>query len=255
MTEENTKALEVWLLNQRTGTLWLNAGQLIFQYSAQWLELPGSMPLSQSLPLQAEPFSDQECRPFFAGLLPEGQLRQRLARQCQISRSNDFALLAVIGGDCAGAVSLAVGDRAEAPAAVEWLEQDQLITLLEELPQRPMLAQRDGLRLSLAGAQDKLPVMFEGGRIGLPRGAAPSTHILKPAIAAVEGSVINEAFCMALGQAMDLQVAAAEILTAGERQVLLLHRYDRRRGDFQETYQYSSARPRVRNTHGQIQSP
>jgi hypothetical protein len=24
---------------------------------------------------------------------------------------------------------------------------------------------------------------------------------------------------------------------------------------FQETYQYSSARPRVRNTHGQIQSP
>jgi serine/threonine-protein kinase HipA len=231
MTEENTKALEVWLLNQRTGTLWLNEGQLIFQYSAQWLELPGSMPLSQSLPLQAEPFSDQESRPFFAGLLPEGQLRQRLARQCQISGSNDFALLAVIGGDCAGAVSLAVGDRAEAPAAVEWLEQDQLITLLEELPQRPMLAQRDGLRLSLAGAQDKLPVMFEGGRIGLPRGAAPSTHILKPAIAAVEGSVINEAFCMALGQAMDLQVAAAEILTAGERQVLLVHRYDRRRGN------------------------
>ena len=231
MTEENIKPLEVWLLNQRTGTLWLNEGQLIFQYSAQWLELPGSMPLSQSLPLQAEPFSDQECRPFFAGLLPEGQLRQRLARQCQISRSNDFALLAVIGGDCAGAVSLAVGDRAEAPAAVEWLEQDQLITLLEELPQRPMLAQRDGLRLSLAGAQDKLPVVFEGGRIGLPRGAAPSTHILKPAIGAVEGSVINEAFCMALGQAMDLQVAAAEILTAGERQVLLVHRYDRRRGN------------------------
>ena len=231
MTEENIKPLEVWLLNQRTGTLWLNAGQMIFQYSAPWLELPGSMPLSQSLPLQAEPFSDQECRPFFAGLLPEGQLRQRLARQCQISRSNDFALLAVIGGDCAGAVSLAVGDRAEAPAAVEWLEQDQLITLLEELPQRPMLAQRDGLRLSLAGAQDKLPVVFEGGRIGLPRGAAPSTHILKPAIGAVEGSVINEAFCMALGQAMDLQVAAAEILTAGERQVLLVHRYDRRRGN------------------------
>lgn len=231
MTEATIQALEVWLLNQRTGTLWLNEGTLMFQYGAQWLELAGSMPLSRSLPLQAEPFSDQECRPFFAGLLPEGQLRQRLAQQCQISRTNDFGLLAAIGGDCAGAVSLRVGDQGAQQASVEWLEPDQLIALLDELPQRPMLAQRDGLRLSLAGAQDKLPVVWEGGRIGLPRGDAASTHILKPAIAAVEGSVINEAFCMALGDAMGLQVAAAEILTVGERQVLLVHRYDRRRGD------------------------
>ena len=163
-----------------------------------------------SLPLQGEPFNDQECRPFFAGLLPEGQLRQRLAQQCQISGTNDFGLLATIGGDCAGAVSLRVGDQAAQPVSVEWLEPDQLIALLDELLQRPMLAQRDGLRLSLAGAQDKLPVVFEGGRIGLPRGDAASTHIFKPAIAAVEGSVFNEAFCMALGQAMGLQVADAE---------------------------------------------
>ena len=173
------------------------------------------MPLSQSLPLQVEPFSDQKCRPFFAGLLPEGQLRQRLARQCQISQGNDFGLLAAIGGDCAGAVRLRVSDQAAQPASVEWLEPDQLIALLDELPQRPMLAQRDGLRLSLAGAQDKLPVVFDGARVGLPRGDAASTHILKPAIAAVEGSVINEAFCMALGQAMGLQVADTEILCVG----------------------------------------
>jgi len=92
-----------------------------------------------------------------------------------------------------------------------------------------MLAQRDGQRLSLAGAQDKLPVVFEGGRFGLPRGAAASTHILTPAIAALDGSVINEAFCMALGQAMGLLVADTEIPAAGERQVLLVRRYDRLR--------------------------
>ncbi|MEB3184930.1 MAG: HipA domain-containing protein [Cyanobacteriota bacterium] len=45
----------------------------------------------------------------------------------------------------------------------------------------------------------------------------------------MEGSVINEAFCMALGQAMGLLVADTEILTAGERQVLLVRRYDRLR--------------------------
>ena len=231
MASESTTGLEVWLLSQRAGTLWLKDGELQFQYSALWLEQPQAIALSQSLPLQAEPFGDRACRPFFAGLLPEGQLRQRIAQQCQISRSNDFGLLVVIGGDCAGAVSLVVGDQVAAPDAVEWLEQDQLIALLDDLPQRPMLAQRDGLRLSLAGAQDKLPVVFDGARIGLPLGSTASTHILKPAIAAVEGSVINEAFCMALGKAMGLQVADAEILAAGDRQVLLVGRYDRRRGD------------------------
>ena len=231
MASESTTGLEVWLLSQRAGTLWLKDGELQFQYGALWLEQPQAIALSQSLPLQAEPFGDRACRPFFAGLLPEGQLRQRIAQQCQISRSNDFGLLVVIGGDCAGAVSLVVGDQVAAPDAVEWLEQDQLIALLDDLPQRPMLAQRDGLRLSLAGAQDKLPVVFDGARIGLPLGSTASTHILKPAIAAVEGSVINEAFCMALGKAMGLQVADAEILAAGDRQVLLVGRYDRRRGE------------------------
>ena len=231
MASEITTNLEVWLLNQRAGTLWLKDGELQFEYSVLWLEQPQAIALSQSLPLQAKPFGDQACRPFFAGLLPEGQLRQIIAQQCQISRSNDFGLLKAIGGDCAGAVSLVVGDQVAEPDAVEWLEQDQLIALLDDLPQRPMLAQRDGLRLSLAGAQDKLPVVFDGGRIGLPLGSTASTHILKPAIAAVEGSVINEAFCMALGQAMRLQVADAEILTTGERQVLVVRRYDRRRGD------------------------
>ena len=55
---------------------------------------------------------------FFAGLLPEGELRRRIAVQCQISYANDFGLLAVIGGDCAGAVSLEPGDPATAVAAV-----------------------------------------------------------------------------------------------------------------------------------------
>jgi len=231
MTGEVIAELNVWLFDQCAGTLRQKLGALEFQYNERWLEQPQAMPLSQSLPLQAEPFADQTCRPFFAGLLPEGQLRQRIAQQCQISRSNDFGLLAAIGGDCAGAVSLRVGGQVAEPAAVEWLEPGELIDLLDQLPQRPMLAQRDGLRLSLAGAQDKLPVVFDGQRIGLPRGDAASTHILKPAIAAVRGSVINEAFCMALAKATGLQVADTEILSAGNRSVLLVRRYDRRRGD------------------------
>ena len=94
-----------------------------------------------------------------------------------------------------------------------------------------MLAGREGIRLSLAGAQDKLPVVFDGDRIGLTKGGRPSTHILKPAIASVEGSVINEGFCLALAQAMGMPTAEAQIFQVQDRQVLLVTRYDRRAGD------------------------
>lgn len=231
MKDDATGELGVWLLDERAGTLWVEEGRLRFRYDTHWLEQSDVMALSQSLPLQIESFDDQVCRPFFAGLLPEGDLRRRIAQQCQLSRANDFGLLAAIGGDCAGAVSLTPGDQAPEPAEVEWLTPTQLITLLAELPQRPMLAQRDGLRLSLAGAQDKLPVVVEGQRIGLPKGSAASTHILKPAIAAVDNSVTNEAFCMALARMVKLRAADTQILMAGDQRILLVRRYDRRPAD------------------------
>ena len=132
MASEGTSELEVLLLEQPAGRLTLTAGVLQFQYAPQWLEQPKAMALSQSLPLQAEPFDDPTCRPFFAGLLPEGQLRQRIAQRCQVSASNDFGLLAAIGGDCAGAVSLGRSTPSSQQAAVEWLEQVPLIALLND---------------------------------------------------------------------------------------------------------------------------
>jgi serine/threonine-protein kinase HipA len=224
----------VWLFDRPAGTLSLASGRLSFQYAADWLAQPNPSALSQSLPLGPEPFEDHQCRAFFAGLLPEGNLRRLIAQQCQVSSQNDFALLNAIGGECAGAITFVpVGQALGGTdhAGVEWLDEPQLIAVLDELPRRPMLAGRDGIRLSLAGAQDKLPVVFDGQRVGLPNGGQPSTHILKPAIAAVQDSVLNEAYCMALAQAMGLPTAQAQVLPVGDRRVLLVTRYDRRVGD------------------------
>lgn len=77
--------LAVWLLDQWVGTLALIDGRLGFRYCTPWLQRPDAMALSCSLPLQAEPFDDRQTRPFFAGLLPEGQMRRLLARQFQIT--------------------------------------------------------------------------------------------------------------------------------------------------------------------------
>jgi serine/threonine-protein kinase HipA len=223
--------LEVWLFAERVGTLALVDGRLNFWYAPDWLSRKDVVALSASLPLQAEPFDDRKTRPFFAGLLPEGQMRRLIAQQFQVSGQNDFALLNHIGGDCAGAVTFFEPGRAlPVPLRsdeVQWLSNEEVIALLDELPRRPMLAGKDGLRLSLAGAQDKVPVVFDGLRIGLPLNGTPSSHILKPAIHAVEDSVINEGFCMALAEAMQLKPAQSKIHQVSDRSFLLVERYDR----------------------------
>ncbi len=223
--------LEVWLFADRVGTLALVDGRLSFRYAPGWLSRPDALALSASLPLQAEPFDDRTSRPFFAGLLPEGQMRRLIAQRFQVSGQNDFALLDHIGGECAGAVSFLEPGQALRTSAqgddVQWLSDEEVVALLDELPRRPMLAGNDGLRLSLAGAQDKLPVVFDGERIGLPLDGTPSSHILKPAIHAFEDSVINEGFCMALAEAMQLKPAKAKIHVVLDRPFLLVERYDR----------------------------
>jgi serine/threonine-protein kinase HipA len=224
--------LEVWLLGAHVGTLSQVDGRLGFAYA------PGATtPLSQSLPIRSEPFDDRATRPFFAGLLPEGGKRKQIAKTLQISTQNDYALLDSLGGECAGAVTLLEPGQSPRPLDgardVRWLDHAQLLQVLDEMPLRPMRAGDDGLRLSLAGAQDKLPVVLDadGQRVGLPLNGSPSTHILKPPIAGVDGSVFNEAFCMALASGFKLDVARTHIqaIADGEQQrhYLLVARYDR----------------------------
>ena len=238
------RILEVWLLGQSVGQLIQADGRLSFSYSPRWLQSPSAQPLSRSLPLRPESFDDKATRPFFAGLLPEGDKRKLVAMALQVSPQNDYALLNGIGGECAGAVTLL--EPGQQPTGlpseqyVRWLDDGELIAILDELPRRPMLAGKDGLRLSLAGAQDKLPVVFVNGHIGLPKQNTPSSHILKPAISAVEGSVYNEGLCMALAMRLKLSVASTSIRRVADRVYLLVERYDRLRqpdGSLQRLHQ------------------
>lgn len=224
--------LEVWLSGARVGTLSQVEGRLQFAYAPEAIT-----PLSQSLPIRPEPFDDRATRPFFAGLLPEGRKRKQIAKNLRVSAQNDYALLDSLGGECAGALTLlepgAFPPAMDAPPAVRWLDHTHLIRVLDEMPLRPMRAGEDGLRLSLAGAQDKLPVVLaaDGVGIGLPLNDSPSTHILKPPIAGFDGSVFNEAFCMALAAALNLDVAHTQIQATADgsvqRHYLLVQRYDR----------------------------
>ena len=224
------RTLDVYLQNDLVGHLVQDdGGEMSFRYVESWLDRSGATPLSQSLPLRKERFRRKECRGFFAGILPEESKREIIARNLGISARNDYAMLERIGGECAGAVTFIAHGQGlpERNYGYRQLSEEELVAILRELPKRPLLAGDDGIRLSLAGAQDKVAVRIEGGKICLPLGGAPSTHILKPAVERFDGVVFNEALCMKLAAAAGLSAAAVETRNVEGIDYLLVERYDR----------------------------
>ncbi len=227
------RELSVWWDETVVGTLRIDRyGELSFTYAPEWLEDPSRPTLSMSLPKRREPFKRRACRPFFAGLLPEEGQLEAVARALGISKGNDFGLLEALGGDVAGALTLwPAGERPPAPDTAKEariVEESELLGILDTLPRRPLLAGVDGLRLSLAGAQSKLPVVLVGGKIALPAPGTPTTHILKPPVDRFPATTENEALVMRLAAALQLGVAPVEARTVARRSYLLVTRYDRR---------------------------
>jgi serine/threonine-protein kinase HipA len=224
------KTLDVYLHRELIGHLIQNdGGQMVFDYAESWLEKPGATPLSHSLPLRRKRFTRKECRGYFAGVLPEESKRAIIARNLGISERNDYAMLERIGGECAGAVTFVPAGEPMPTRDDHYraLSSTELAGILRELPRRPLLAGETGIRLSLAGAQDKIAVRVEGESVSLPLGGAPSTHILKPAVERFAGVVFNEAYCMRLAAAADLSVAKTEVGRVEDVEYLLVERYDR----------------------------
>jgi serine/threonine-protein kinase HipA len=225
------KRLIVYLNGEKVGTLEQdNSGLDEFRYSQEWLQKTDALPLSRALPLQADVFRGKQTRPFFAGILPEEGPRRQIASILGISERNDFAMLERIGGECAGAVSL-LPEGINPPVVGEMrlreLNDQELREIIDELHHRPLMAGQEGIRLSLAGAQDKLPVVLRGERLSLPLGNTPSTHIVKPEPDRFPGLVANEVFCMTLAKSVGLKSATVENRQLGGRACTLVQRYDR----------------------------
>lgn len=186
------------------------------------------LPVSLSLPRSRPSHHGAAVHAVFANLLPDGELRRRLARSLGLSEDNELALLARLAGDCAGALRLrAPGTLAAEPAAVlRTLTADELRNAMAVLPVHPLLAAADDLRVCLPGEFDKLPVRVHNGSVTLVPEGQPSTHILKPARPGLRESVMNEAFVMAFAQDCGLPTAITDVLH-GPLSVLCVTRVDR----------------------------
>jgi len=218
---------------QLVGFLDRDNGVVSFTYAPEVIrQLEGRILISASLRVRSRPFTQTELLPFFAGLLPEGESRQRLATQFRLDYNDVFGLLRELGRECAGALSIVpegIDLAAIAQEGVDWLDEASLTKLVMEMGTRPLGVdpERD-IRISLAGVQTKTVLVVAGTRMGLPRGTTPSTHILKPAPREQFPDLVsNEAFCMRLARLAGLNVSDADVIQIGGSPALLVRRYDR----------------------------
>ena len=226
------RILNVWWDNKKVGTLSQDAGRLLdFKYDSSWLKNKNLSALSVSLPKREKRFNTKECRPFFAGLLPEQNQRSIIARNLGVSKNNDFSLLEKLGEDVAGILQILPPNLKPSEISkktqTKYLTSEELAKKIDDLPIQPLLSGDSELRVSLAGAQSKVPVVLIDGKVGLPIGGQPTTHILKPAMNEYPASTENEAFVMLLAKSVKLDVAIVEPMSVLGRTFLLVKRYDR----------------------------
>lgn len=204
------------------------SGLMEFQYRSQWQRTPDAFTASISLPLDGN-FTAQASHNFFANLLPEANIRQQICQSLQISQGNDFELLKAIGGDCAGALAITLSD---APVSqdqrYETVSERQLANWSIGTPNAfSAVTGQDDVRLSLAGAQDKLPVHVQDDGIFIPLGNTPSTSLMKFASPVYSHLPENETFVTMLARAVGLPVVDIRLRPTKRAAIAVIARYDR----------------------------
>jgi serine/threonine-protein kinase HipA len=232
--------LDVFLNGRLVGRLRLQtSGAIDFRYAPDWLRWESAFPVSLSLPLREDRYVGAPMVAVFDNLLPDdNEIRKRLAARTRAEGTDAFSLLSAVGRDCVGALQfLPEGETPSASAAIEGhaLSDAEVAELLANLDQAPLGVTADGeFRISLAGAQEKTALLWWKDRWQLPRGATPTTHILKPAIGKrpdgidLSRSVENQYLCMRLAAGAGLPTANVWIATFGGSKTLVVERFDRR---------------------------
>lgn len=229
--------LNVFLGNEKAGTLESTENRgVVFVYDKNYLLNKNALPLSASLPLQSDEFSQKQCIPFFSGLLPEEDSRKKIADYLHISETSTLKLLEALGGECAGLISILPEDETFSLQTsfsldsenYELLDDNRLSDFIEKMNTRPLIKADDKLRLSLAGAQEKLALAKINEKWYLPLNGAPSTHILKPTRTGLLSSLAqNEYICMKLAKVFGLSVPEVDLLSIAGKDVFVVERYDR----------------------------
>jgi serine/threonine-protein kinase HipA len=229
-------ALAVQLHGRQIGILnRLGGERQLFSFEQDYIDDPNRSTLSLSFKGQSgglvtvtRPVS-RRVPPFFSNLLPEGHLRTYLAEQAGINPEREFFLLAMLGADLPGAVTVTPLTAGGHPVEREKNEE-----------QADNFRDDGVLRFSLAGVQLKFSAVMEAsGGLTIPAHgiggswivklpstqfqSVPENEFVMLELARAAGLKVPEVFLVPIGSIHGLPEAAARM----EGRALVVKRFDR----------------------------
>ncbi len=158
----DVSVLEVLLYGEQIGTVTLVQGtRTLFAFNKAYIDNPERPTLSLSFKdqfgklLTDIPPTNTRVPPFFANLLPEGPLRDYLAKQAGVNEKREFFLLWVLGQDLPGALTIRPAEGGAMPPRSD-----------KELDEGRNKRRSNVLRFSLAGVQLKFSAVKNDGKNG-----------------------------------------------------------------------------------------
>jgi serine/threonine-protein kinase HipA len=210
---KNLSALAVGLHNRRIGVInRISGDRYLFSFEPDYIEDTNRPTLSLSFKGQSGglvlPTRAVTARlpVFFSNLLPEGHLREYLATRAGVKQHREFFLLAVLGSDLPGALTVTPIDQTIQPRADHTSERDSH----EGIPET-------ALRFSLAGVQLKFSAIMEAsGGLTIPAEGVGGSWIVKLPSSRFPSVPENEYAMLALARAVGIEVPQTRLIDVNE---------------------------------------
>lgn len=237
-----THTLGAWMNGEYVGRWTVNAqGEHEFEYAETWVSSMYGRAISLSMPMSraGRLYKGSIVKNYFENLLPgNDKIRERIQQRFSTPSQSPFDLLSEIGRDCVGALQLL--PDGETPGDIKRIEseavsEEDIESILINTPVFGQHQDDDDLRISIAGAQEKTALLLHEGKWMKPRGATPTTHILKLPIGRhrdhdidLTMSVENEWLCAQVLEAFGIKTATCWPAVFGKQKVLVVERFDRK---------------------------
>jgi len=207
----DVSVLNVLLYGDQIGTLTLIQGsRTLFAFNKAYIDNPERPTLSVSFKdqfgqlLTDIPPTNLRVPPFFANLLPEGPLREYLAKQAGVNEKREFFLLWVLGQDLPGALTVRPADGEALPPDSDRDSDDPV-----------RRRNRNVLRFSLAGVQLKFSAVKNAGKNGgltIPAEGVGGSWIVKLPSERFAGVPENEFSMMTLARRLGMDVPELQLI-------------------------------------------
>lgn len=228
------QVLNVLLYGEVIGTLTLlSLEQTVFAFNENYINNPKRPILSLSFKDQFGELNTDirptkvKLSPFFSNLLPEGHLRQYLAKLANVNEQREFHLIAALGQDLPGAITIAPED------SLTW--SDNYLDPQSKNVEQPVL------HFSLAGVQLKFSAVMEtSGGLTIPAEGVGGSWIVKLPSSQFKHVPENEFAMMSLAKEMGMDIPEIKLISLNnihnlpdqinslsEKDAFVIQRFDR----------------------------